>query len=121
MGAVLIRRATSVLAVVGEVIVRAVLRPRQCVMSQNAQTREASLELRLQRIIAVVRAVAVEVNTLSPSVTIKERFAKVRVRLREVTNRLIDIKRRTIASKHVSAFVAYVTNFDRGILFKLVL
>src|SRR5689334_13575849 len=121
MGAVFIRRSAPNGAVVNEVIGVIESGRGKCVMSQNAQTREARFKLRLQSVVTVVGAVAEEVDSLCPTETIEKRFTFVSIRLIEVTDGLVDVKGRAVAGKDVRAFVADVSDFDRGILFELML
>src|SRR5215813_9049832 len=70
-------------------------------------------QFELRRIVAVVGAVAEEVNLLRPSEFVEERTSLVaRNGSEALDGRLIKVELRPVAREDVRAFVAYVSRFD---------
>src|SRR4029453_6743258 len=80
-----------------------------------------NFKISLQWVVAVVGAVAEEVNSLRPSEPPEEGLAFVRIRLTEIADRLVYVKCRSVSCKYVSALVADVGNLNRRVAFELML
>ena len=95
--------------VMNEVVVAVVSGSRQCVVRQQDESSETGLKLCLQRVVVVVCIVAVIGNVLSPAEATKER-PPLSLWYSGIVDGLVGIVGRTIASKDVSSFIAYITH-----------